>query len=282
MDGAEEAELPSSDVVAPEKEENLHSSFNDCGPAEAQYLPSMGCEDELDELKTCGIQVEDASPLMSEEDTELCNVIKIGTKSVPSLPWPYVSPDPVNEYDTTKKIFCKAFLWLFPGGVGDFNDYRERKISATDRVARMLQYEDGRFASDKMWCFFGLNYSRRRETKHLVIFFVDGFDKDAPESMDELKDRLKKGDISFIDKITYYSERVRGSSSFWRSRQAELYSWINHHVKEGNGMPNFFITLSCAEYFWPDVLHLLNERLKIAGHPDAVSTISFRIISSIH
>jgi hypothetical protein len=37
-------------------------------------------------------------------------------------------------------------------------------------------------------------------------------------------------------------------------------------------MPNFFITLSCTEYFWPDVLHLLNERLKIAGHTDAVST----------
>ncbi len=31
-------------------------------------LPSMRCEDELDELKTCGIHVEDASPLMSEED----------------------------------------------------------------------------------------------------------------------------------------------------------------------------------------------------------------------
>jgi hypothetical protein len=37
-------------------------------------------------------------------------------------------------------------------------------------------------------------------------------------------------------------------------------------------MPNFFITLSCAEYFWPDVLCLLNERLKIAGHTNAVST----------
>jgi hypothetical protein len=64
----------------------------------------------------------------------------------------------------------------------------------------------------------------------------------------------------------------RGNSSYWRSRRAELYSWINHHVKEGNGMPNFFITLSCAKYFWPDVLRLLNERLKIAGHTDAVST----------
>jgi hypothetical protein len=133
----------------------------------------------------------------------------------------------------------------------------------------MPQYEDGRFTSDKIWCFCALNYSTRRG-------------KDAPESMDELKDRLRKGDMSFIDKITYYSQRVRGSSSYWRSRQAELYSWINHHVKEGNGMPNFFITLSCVEYFRPDVLHLLNERLKIAGHTDAVSTISLCIISSIH
>jgi hypothetical protein len=114
--------------------------------------------------------MEDASPLMSEEDTELCNIIKIGTKSMPSLPWPYVSPDPVNEYDTTEKKFCNAFPWLFPGGVGDFNDYRERKISATDWVARMLQYEDGRLASDKMWCFFALNYSTRRRNQTSGLF----------------------------------------------------------------------------------------------------------------
>jgi hypothetical protein len=174
-----------------------------------------------------------------------------------------VSSDPVNEYDTTEKIFYKAFPWLFPGGVGDLNDHREWKISATDWVARMLQHEDGRFASDKMWCLFALNYSTRRRNQMSGRFFVDGFDKDAPENMDELKDRLRKGDMSFIDKITYYSQRVKGSPSYWRSRQAELYSWINHHVKQGNGMPNFFTTLSCAEYFLPDVLYLLNERLKM-------------------
>jgi hypothetical protein len=178
-----------------------------------------------------------------------------------------VSPEPVNKYDTTEKIFCKAFPWLFPGGVGDFNDYRERNISATDWVDRMLQYEDGRFASDKMWCLLLCPELLNKMKKQKVWS-----DKDAPESMVELKDRLRKGDMSFIDKITYYSQRVRGSSSYWRSRQAELYSWINHHVKEGNGMPNFFITLSSAEYFWPDVLHLLNKSVKIAGHADAVST----------
>jgi hypothetical protein len=79
--------------------------------------------------------------------------------------------------------------------------------------------------------------NKKKKPNIWPFFFVDEFDKDAPESMDELKDRLRKGDMSFIDKITYYSQRVRGSSSYWRSRRAELYSWINHHVKEGNGMP---------------------------------------------
>jgi hypothetical protein len=142
MDGAEEAELPSTDVIALEKEESLHSSFNDCGPAEAQCLPTMGCEDELDELKTCGIHVEDASPLMSQEDNELCDVIKIGTKSVPSLPWPYVSPDPVNEYDTTEKIFSKAFPWLFPGGVGDSNDAAPWRSSQRRSAYQMAADEE--------------------------------------------------------------------------------------------------------------------------------------------
>ena len=32
-----------------------------------------------------------------------------------------------------------------------------------------------------------------------------------------------------------------------------------------HGPPTLFITLSCAEYHWPDIKHLLQERLKIAG-----------------
>ena len=44
-----------------------------------------------------------------------------------------------------------------------------------------------------------------------------------------------------------------------------MYTWINHHIEAGHGPPNFFITLSCAEYLWPDIKRLIEERLKIAG-----------------
>ena len=44
-----------------------------------------------------------------------------------------------------------------------------------------------------------------------------------------------------------------------------MYTWINHHIEAGHGSPNFFITLSCAEYLWPDIKRLIKERLTIAG-----------------
>jgi hypothetical protein len=274
MNGAEEQELPCSDASIVESDDTDSARVNDdLGPAEQQCIPTLNLDDELDDLKTCGLHVGDATPSMSEEDNIICKAIQGSTEKIPSVPWPYVSPDPVNEYDGNAHPFCKAFPWLFPGGVGDYNDYRERTISATDWASRMLQYEDGRFARDKMWCFYALNFTTRRRNQTSGRFFVDGFHKGAPESVEELQRRLKEGDTSFVDKITYYSQRVKGSAGYWRAKRAELYSWINYHVKSGHGMPNFFITLSCAEYFWPDILWLVNQRLAIAGSPLAVSCL---------
>ena len=46
-----------------------------------------------------------------------------------------------------------------------------------------------------------------------------------------------------------------------------MYSWIHHHAQAGHGAPNFFITLSCAEYYWKDIKRLIEERFLIAGLP---------------
>ena len=44
-----------------------------------------------------------------------------------------------------------------------------------------------------------------------------------------------------------------------------MYTWINHHIEAGHGPPNFFITLSCAEYLWPDIKRLISDRFTSAG-----------------
>ncbi len=46
-------------------------------------------------------------------------------------------------------------------------------------------------------------------------------------------------------------------------KKAELYLWLSHHVKKGRGTPNVIMTLSCAEYFWPDLKRLLEEYILV-------------------
>ena len=269
MNGKEEAELPTHvfeddcDLYASEAGDDFDARV-DKGPAECQCMPQHEVESPFDNLKTTGLHVDDTIPTMSKDDAHVASVLKEA-----SADWPNVSATPVSEYDTSERLFCKAFPWLFPGGVGDFNDYREKDIKVQNWAKRLLYYQDGRFAKDKMWSFFALNYVTRRRNQDEGRFFVNGFYKDVPSTLSELQEKVKSGDKTFLNMITYYSQRVKGSPGYWRGKRAQLYTWINYHVTNGNGMANFFITLSCAEYFWPDVIRLLNERLQLEGHPDA-------------
>ena len=91
------------------------------------------------------------------KDTPVTNVLRESVLRVnknTSIDFPYVSEVPMDEYDSTIKLFCKAFPWLYPGGVGDYNDYTNTPEDIDTWMERQLYYFDGRFARDKMWCFF--------------------------------------------------------------------------------------------------------------------------------
>ena len=182
-----------------------------------------------------------------------------------SIDFPYVSEIPVNEYDTTIKIFCKAFPWLYPGGVGDYNDYTETNEDIDTWMERLLFYFDGRFARDKMWCFFALNYSIRRKNTISGGYFVNDFYKDGKKTLTELQEEIKRGKLDWVNCIQYYSHKVKGSPGYWRFKRSEVYTWINHHISQKHGPPTLFITLSCAEYHWPDIKRLIIQRNNIAG-----------------
>ena len=89
---------------------------------------------------------------------------KTGGKVTPRTAWPTRSVKPVSEYGN-EKIFCLAFPWLYPGGVGDVNEPREKQMNAADWVTNLLYYQDGRFAKDKLWCFFALNFIIRHRNQ---------------------------------------------------------------------------------------------------------------------
>jgi hypothetical protein len=123
----------------------------------------------------------------------------------------------------------------------------------------LLFYQDGRFAKDKFWSFFTLNYIYHRRNQSQSQWFVKDFVGDSPPSLSDLQDSINAGDLSFIEKLMYFGKVIPGSAAYWRGKKAELYSWINHHVENGRGAPNIFLTVSCAEYFWPDLKRLLQE-----------------------
>ena len=236
---------------------------SDMGPASKQAIDpgkkgsNVTAFGYIDDCETPVLSKEDA--LINEELQKA--VSESSKKGSITVPWPCVSSKPVNEY-SGKKLFARAFPWLFPGGVGDVQDYPG---DIAEWGENMLYYEDGWFASDKIFCFFAMNYIVRHRNSSSGRWFIDSFQKGCPDTLEELKEQINNGNTTFINSLTYYNKRVKGSSPYWFQKRSELYEWINHHVEAGNGAPMFFITLSCAEYFWADVIDLLKDRLTEAG-----------------
>ena len=122
-----------------------------------------------------------------------------------TLPWPSVSDEPENEFTGTR-IFVNMFPWLFPGGIGDINETgRTAKTLHFKTWANyLLHYGDGRFAKDRIWCFYTENMRQRRENMSSGSFFINNFVKaNVPESIEELQEKIQAGDLSFIDKLQY-------------------------------------------------------------------------------
>ena len=96
-------------------------------------------------------------------------------------------------------------------------------------------------------------------------FFVTKWYNEGEQSLEEICEDLQAGNKKWLDKITYFTQRVKGSGPYWKTKRNEVYSWINHHVQEGHGSPTFFITLSCAEFHWPDIKRLIQQQHELSN-----------------
>ena len=180
-----------------------------------------------------------------------------------------------SEYDSSLNIFVNAFPWLFPGGIGGLYDDKRGTLPIGDWARHLLRYKDGRFLHDKNFTFYVFNMIQRHinNTKGQWFIKSECFFGKEPPSIEDLQSDLKKGNTTFISKLQYYSEGIRGSDGFWRLKTRELEGWINHHLSVGNGPPTFFITLSCAENWWPDLRRLLIDLETIAGNQKEVELL---------
>ncbi len=62
-----------------------------------------------------------------------------------------------SEYDLTQLVFCNAYPWLFPGGVGDLYDIKRGQHCPKEWGRRLLHFHDGPFLNDQMFSLFVFN-----------------------------------------------------------------------------------------------------------------------------
>jgi hypothetical protein len=96
----------------------------------------------------------------TEEDARLLEenrISKFGKKKEATINWHAFFGSPIYDYGV-KRLLCMLFPWLYPGGNGDFNESRIVDIGFKDWARRQLFMADDRFAKDKTWCVYALNY----------------------------------------------------------------------------------------------------------------------------
>ena len=189
----------------------------------------------------------------------------------------------ISEYDPTKKIFSCAYPWLFPGGLGDVFD--DKWGGLDDRpgpiqnlrswAKHLMRYYDGRFQKDHLFGLYVHNFIQRHENNRSGAFFhsdKNWYGKNPP-TVEELKHQIRNGDFTFISKLRYYSQNIKGSDGFWRNKGNELRAWVDYHVSQHHGPPTHFITLTCAENWWPDLQDIYADIEKHAGRNNEANAI---------
>ena len=197
--------------------------------------------------------------------SELIRAVKKSGQTIPNMDFPQIKLDPIDEYSGIS-LFCGAFPWLFPGGVGDvIDDSGEQKQDLNRWLERLMRYKDYRFERDKMFAFYANDYCQRKMANSNAGFFVKRVCGDCPSSLDDLTEQIENGNFKFIHKLLYFSGALKGSDAYWRRKKEELNEWILYHIHHDHGPPTLFVTLSCAELWWPDLKRLLAERLNSFG-----------------
>ena len=182
----------------------------------------------------------------------------------PVIPWPSIDTTPASEF-TTPYFFTMAFPCLFPYGKGDFHINRPMTCPTLhDWGEHLLWYQDGRFARHKVWKFVVHNMIMRKRALEQSRYFVDQQLGDPHLTVADLQERLARGDTSFTNKLLYFGANLRGTAQYWHQRRRELRALVEFMVNEKKGLPSFFMTGSCAEFYFPPLRRLLEQYILLS------------------
>jgi len=177
----------------------------------------------------------------------------------PVIPWPSTDTTPASEF-TTPYFFAMAFPCLFPYGKDDFHSNCPITCPILhDWAEHLLWYQAGRFARHKVWKFVVHKMIMRNHAFRQSRYFVDQQLGDPQLTIADLQERLARGDTSLTNKLLYFGANLCGTAQYWHQRQRELQALVEFMVNKKKGLPSFFMTRSCAEFYFPPLRRLLEQ-----------------------
>ena len=274
MNGKDECEMTEEvlNIIENTTEEKISS------PNQNVTVSSTQTETEKNDIETFGTCRNFHPPQVNNVDKSIFSELKETLQSekhpeASYMNFPSIENNAVCEY--SEDILPNIFPHLYPGGIGGHNNHHNDNQNIHTYAQRLINYYDGRFATDKIWSYYLLDMIQRNKNNNDGNYVIkNGFLGNVCQTVDDLKERIKVGDLSWIDMLRNFSKRIRGSDNYWRSKRLEVESWINYHIEEGNGPPSLFLTLSCAENWWYDLQRLLKDKLRNSGQSHVIDEMN--------
>lgn len=167
------------------------------------------------------------------------------------LNYPRRDSTPVNE--NTPGYVVMAFPQHFPYGRPDLYEARSNDVSERQYFSYLLQYRDGRYADDPRFRFFAFNTMMRHDALRAGNLYVRRNEDLQGKTVRQLRDMVRETP-ALKRSIMFYGAKLAGTRQYWGARLGELIDMV-----EQLGLPTLFLTLSAADFHWPDLFRLFLE-----------------------
>ncbi|XP_078502941.1 uncharacterized protein LOC144761457 [Lissotriton helveticus] len=215
-------------------------------------------ETAADEDSDCsGGQIEKVDESRSEEIYEHYTVHPLHSKEVMGnaielFQMKTAKGSPISVWEESLEARC--FPQLFPTGRGGRYDDRPLQIPASEYRTVRLYAEDPRFCQCIPYLFHLLYESDLSALSYAVNHILKSGAHLQNVSARDFMEKVNLQDNILESHLINLMACQRGTNEYWYRRHGELKCMLRNL-----GTPTWFLTLSCAEYAWDDLLQFLRE-----------------------
>ena len=166
-----------------------------------------------------------------------------------------------------------AFPDLFPGGFGGFDVLtpRDREINLRRYVNQRLLNKDPKFSQNSEY-IFAFQYAT--EIKQLRTDMQMALKRRSSEGRNinagDMRNFEKVNQLIWKDIAYKFMKNVRGTPAFWQSQLFDTLAMLRTF-----GTPIWFISLSPAEFLWPEFIQAVGKRMRRNWTEDQISVMEW-------